>query len=62
MSGVGVLGEVAPALSLAVARMEVDIAFANVEAATEPGALTEAFLVWWQARQALRDVLIGVGA
>lgn len=48
--------------SYAIARMEVDIAWADVETAATKEELTAACLKWWQARLALRDVLIGADA
>lgn len=48
--------------SYAIAKMEVDIAWADVETALTPEEMSDACRVWWEKRQILREVLIGAGA
>jgi hypothetical protein len=49
-----------PAENYAIAKLEVIIAWANVEAASDRDELTDACARWWLARQNLRALLIGV--
>lgn len=45
--------------SYAMLKMEVDLAWERIDAATDYRALQDAMWDWWEARQALRDFLRG---